>query len=73
MVADFGIALAVRAAAGRRLTETGLSLGTPHCMSPEQATADKELTGRSDIYSLASARRWVAAVTTTAIATICSS
>ncbi len=54
MVADFGIALAVSAAAGGRMTETGLSIGTPHYMSPEQATADKEITGRSDIYSLAS-------------------
>ncbi len=54
MVMDFGIALAVSAAAGGRMTETGLSLGTPHYMSPEQATADKALTGRSDIYSLAS-------------------
>jgi serine/threonine protein kinase/Tol biopolymer transport system component len=54
MVADFGIALAVSAAAGGRLTETGLSLGTPHYMSPEQATAEKDITGRSDIYSLAS-------------------
>jgi eukaryotic-like serine/threonine-protein kinase len=53
MVADFGIALAVSAAAGGRMTETGLSLGTPHYMSPEQATAEKELTNRSDIYSLA--------------------
>jgi len=52
MVADFGIALAVSAAAGGRMTETGLSLGTPHYMSPEQATADKNLTNRSDIYSL---------------------
>jgi len=52
MVADFGIALAVSAAAGGRMTETGLSLGTPHYMSPEQATAEKEITGRSDIYSL---------------------
>jgi serine/threonine-protein kinase len=41
MVADFGIALAVSAAAGGRMTETGLSLGTPHYMSPEQATAEK--------------------------------
>jgi serine/threonine protein kinase len=54
MVADFGIALAVSAAAGGRMTETGLSLGTPHYMSPEQATADKDISGRSDIYSLAS-------------------
>src|SRR6478752_5664181 len=54
MVADFGIALALSAAAGGRMTETGMSLGTPHYMSPEQATADKEITGRSDIYSLAS-------------------
>ena len=54
MVADFGIALALSAAAGGRMTETGMSLGTPHYMSPEQATADKDLTGRSDIYSLGS-------------------
>ena len=54
MIADFGIALAVSAAAGGRMTETGLSLGTPHYMSPEQATAEKEITGRSDVYSLAS-------------------
>jgi Tol biopolymer transport system component len=52
IVADFGIALAVSAAAGGRMTETGLSLGTPHYMSPEQATADKHITNRSDIYSL---------------------
>ena len=54
MVMDFGIALAVSAAAGGRMTETGLSLGTPHYMSPEQATAEKEISGRSDVYSLAS-------------------
>ncbi len=54
MIADFGIALAVSAAAGGRMTETGLSLGTPHYMSPEQATAEKDLTNRSDIYSLGS-------------------
>jgi eukaryotic-like serine/threonine-protein kinase len=54
MVADFGIALAVSAAAGGRMTETGLSLGTPHYMSPEQATAEKEITARSDVFSLAS-------------------
>jgi serine/threonine-protein kinase len=53
MVMDFGIALAVSAAAGGRMTETGLSLGTPHYMSPEQATAEKDITPRSDIYSLA--------------------
>src|SRR4029077_6912331 len=54
VVADFGIALAVSAAAGGRMTETGLSLGTPHYMSPEQATAEKEITARSDVYSLGS-------------------
>jgi eukaryotic-like serine/threonine-protein kinase len=54
MVADFGIALAVSAAAGGRMTETGLSLGTPHYMSPEQATAEKVIGARSDVYSLAS-------------------
>ena len=54
MVADFGIALALSAAAGGRMTETGMSLGTPHYMSPEQATAEKEISGRSDIYSLGS-------------------
>jgi Tol biopolymer transport system component len=52
MVADFGIALAVSAAAGGRMTETGLSLGTPYYMSPEQATAEKDLSARSDVYSL---------------------
>jgi eukaryotic-like serine/threonine-protein kinase len=52
IVADFGIALAVSAASGSRITESGLSLGTPQYMSPEQATAEKELTNRSDIYSL---------------------
>ena len=52
MLADFGIALAVKEAAGNRLTETGLSLGTPQYMSPEQATGDRRLDARSDVYSL---------------------
>jgi serine/threonine-protein kinase len=52
IVADFGIALAISAAGGGRMTETGLSLGTPHYMSPEQATADRDLDARSDVYSL---------------------
>jgi hypothetical protein len=52
LVADFGIALAMRNAGGARLTETGLSLGTPPYMSPEQASAERELDGRSDVYSL---------------------
>jgi serine/threonine-protein kinase len=54
MVADFGIALAVSAAGGGRMTETGISLGTPQYMSPEQATAETNITLRTDIYSLAS-------------------
>ena len=52
MLADFGIALAVKEAGGSRLTETGLSLGTPSYMSPEQATGDRVLDARSDVYSL---------------------
>src|SRR5947207_15840121 len=54
VVADFGIAPALSAAGGSRLTETGLSLATPHYRSPEQATGDRGMDARSDIYSLAS-------------------
>ena len=61
LIADFGIALAVAQAGGgsafiatltRRITETGLSLGTPHYMSPEQATGDRDVDPRSDVYAL---------------------
>ena len=52
VVADFGIALAVSKAGGTRVTQTGLSLGTPQYMSPEQATGDRVIDGRTDIYSL---------------------
>src|SRR4051812_48652290 len=51
LVADFGIALAV-STAGTRMTETGMSLGTPHFMRPEQAMGEREITGRSDVYAL---------------------
>ena len=52
LVADFGIALAASKASGSRMTETGMSLGTPHYMSPEQAMGEREITARSDIYAL---------------------
>ena len=53
-VADFGIALAVAHAGGGRITETGLSVGTPHYMSPEQATGDRDVDPRTDVYALGS-------------------
>jgi eukaryotic-like serine/threonine-protein kinase len=52
LVADFGIALAVSHAGGARLTQTGLSLGTPQYMSPEQATGERTIDARTDLYSL---------------------
>jgi len=52
VVADFGVARAITAAGGERLTETGIALGTPAYMSPEQAAGSKDLDGRSDVYSL---------------------
>jgi Tol biopolymer transport system component len=52
-VADFGIALAVsHAGGGTRMTETGMSLGTPHYMAPEQAMGDRDITARADVYAL---------------------
>ena len=52
LVADFGIALAVQTAGGARMTQTGLSLGTPQYMSPEQAMGERSIDARSDIYAL---------------------
>jgi serine/threonine-protein kinase len=52
LVADFGIALAASKAGGTRMTETGMSLGTPTYMSPEQAMGEREITAKSDVYAL---------------------
>jgi hypothetical protein len=52
VVADFGIARAMTAAAGDQLTEAGLAVGTPDYMSPEQATGETGLDGRTDLYAL---------------------
>ena len=52
LVADFGIALAISNAGGARITQTGISLGTPQYMSPEQATGDRAIDGRTDVYAL---------------------
>jgi serine/threonine protein kinase len=49
LVADFGIALAVQQAGGQRMTQTGLSLGTPQYMAPEQAMGDKQVDARADL------------------------
>ena len=52
LVADFGIALAVEHAGGQRMTQTGMSLGTPQYMAPEQAMAERTLDSRTDVYAL---------------------
>src|SRR5207244_12279041 len=53
VVSDFGIARTITASAGGKLTETGIAIGTPGYMSPEQATGSERVDGRSDLYSLA--------------------
>src|SRR2546425_5836264 len=52
LVADFGVARALQSAVGERLTGTGMAVGTPAYMSPEQATAERQVDARSDLYSL---------------------
>ena len=52
LIADFGIALAASKVGSTRMTETGMSLGTPHYMSPEQAMGQREITSRADVYAL---------------------
>src|SRR3954464_8634770 len=52
LIADFGIALAASKSGSTRMTETGMSLGTPHYMTPEQAMGEREITARSDVYAL---------------------
>ncbi|MEQ1691165.1 MAG: protein kinase [Gemmatimonas sp.] len=52
LVADFGISLAMQTAGGARLTQTGISIGTPHYMSPEQAMGERAIDARSDLFAL---------------------